>query len=1035
MENFNNVPSSGTFGSVVSVVNQNFALAKEAIDKLAFSKSACMGFYETSSELNDAHPTPTDGDWALVGNSSPFNVYVANDGSWVDSGVDYNVSVDNSIEINGLGGYVVLDSIQELPASPTNPNLGYLIGTHLYVYVGTGGNTADGKYQDCGEFRGPEGKKGEPGADGHDGVSLGEVAIVDNLTEGGSDKVLSAEMGKELEVKKMDKVEIVNDLFGGEETDVLGAEQGAVLDKKIISLYSLFESLGMEVPYIDKHWLDVGYGIGDNLSYRYNAWGPNCAHYDRVRGRIMYMQCHKDRHANVQYYNSQLWAINPYNVLEKELIAEFEPITTGNRKTNLSFEIDSDGVYWTMNDLYVYRSDDRGATWTRQSVVTKPRNIYGMWIIDGKMIVGDDGNGDKYWVSTDGGINFTEHTFGLGEEYTIAHCEATFAKFQGRLYAAIRRDDALGILLRQGADETWSVLCENLPNLNSDCSLYATKDTLLFAAINRPDRTLTYGTITIGEEGVVNKIKVFSMDNYCSESDFHCPALVYTTDFACITFFINAAGGDTLRTNNACVVAYYDLERNENLHYIRSCNGIQNRGAAWFKASPYIGVAPTINDMGFTSGLARNSIYDCSIDYPNSFATKDGVMGRVIPNVSNTKEYYHYDGWYINGKYYCCTMIGKTVVTTRMELLPMRFIFAGKFEEHDYSSIGTIQPEGSQLSMAVEYLNATETSQFSWLATLCPPIKKKPRITKNDVVVFTALESCVFTLTIGSDVDRYAIKRIHYSIDAGRTWVSTDNVDGETVIIETPTIGAGESVWWRGEGDRLSKGTSVEASSHFNSSGRFDVGGNILGLVYGNDINDTKYAYSAAGWGYEYAALFMGCTTLVHVAKDFLAKATIVGSHSYDRMFAECTSLVSAPNLPAKNINGLSYNGMFMGCTSLVIPPYELPADVLPDPSYQDMFSGCTSLAESPIIRPHRILAQQKQLQRMFDGCSSLRKITILNGEYGGIVTQQWVRGVPTGSGGTFVTSGTWTTRGQNGVPAGWEIVTVDADTLEPVGQ
>lgn len=237
MENFNNVPSSGTFGSVVSVVNQNFALAKEAIDKLAFSKSACIGFYETSSELNDAHPTPTDGDWALVGDSSPFNVYVANDGSWVDSGVDYNVSVDNSIEINGLGGYVVLDSVQELPASPSNPNLGYLIGTHLYVYVGTGGDALDGKYKDCGEFKGSKGDNGEGiesiektgtsglvdtytitytdgststftvtnGADGHDGVSLGEVAIVNNLTEGGIEKVLSAEQGKVLNLDKISK--------------------------------------------------------------------------------------------------------------------------------------------------------------------------------------------------------------------------------------------------------------------------------------------------------------------------------------------------------------------------------------------------------------------------------------------------------------------------------------------------------------------------------------------------------------------------------------------------------------------------------------------------------------------------------------------------------------------------------------------------------------------------------------------------------------------------------------------------------------
>lgn len=228
MENFNNVPSSGTFGSVVSVVNQNFALAKEAIDKLAFSKSACMGFYETSSELNDAHPTPTDGDWALVGNSSPFNVYVANNGSWVDSGVDYNVSIDNSIEINGLGGYVVIDSVQELPASPSNPNLGYLIGTHLYVYVGTGGDTDDGKYKDCGEFKGEQGEQGEDGngivsivktstsglidtytityddgttstfnvTNGANGVSLGDVEIADNLDTNDATKVLSARMGK-----------------------------------------------------------------------------------------------------------------------------------------------------------------------------------------------------------------------------------------------------------------------------------------------------------------------------------------------------------------------------------------------------------------------------------------------------------------------------------------------------------------------------------------------------------------------------------------------------------------------------------------------------------------------------------------------------------------------------------------------------------------------------------------------------------------------------------------------------------------------
>jgi len=958
-----------------------------------------------------------------------------------------------------IKGWVVIESTDDLPEEPTPEEQmkAYVLADEstLYVYVGEGGDTLGGKWQSA-QLQGPKGNPGTPlgeteivddlDSDAADKVlsakqgkvlkgMIGniEIPVVNDLTTGGEASALSAEMGKELEVKKMDKVEIVNDLFGGEETDVLGAEQGAVLDKKIISLYSLFESLGMELPYIDKHWLDVGYGVGDNLTERYNAWAPNCAHYDSVRGRIMFMQCHRTRHGNGDYINSQLWAINPYNVLEKELIAEFEPVAN-NKHTNLAFDIDSDGNYWTINDLYVFKSEDRGNTWQQQSVVTKPRNIYGLWIIDGKMYVGDDGDGGRYWVSTDGGINFLEHTFDIDEDYTIAHCEATFAKFQGKLYAAIRRDDALGLLLRQGTDGTWSVLCENLPNLNSDCSLVATKDTLLFAAINRPDRSLTFGSIDFGNETTINKLKVFTMDNYGNETDYHCPALVYTTDFIAITFFINVAGGSDLRCNNACVVAYYDMQRNENPHYVCNSSGILNREQAWFKTSPYIGTAPTTNALGFTTGLAYNSVYDCTIPYPGAFpTTEDGaVLRRVIPNSTNVRDYSPYDGGYVGNRLVCCTTVGTTSPATRPERA-MRFMFEGKFEEYDYSSVGTIEPSGAQLDRAVVYSQGALTAQAQWLATLCPPVKRINRFTKEDVVTFTALEDCVFSLTVGMNVNRYALKRVRYSLDNGRSWTTTENVDNETITIQTPTVHAGESVWWRGEGDRFCIGVEVDDTSRFNSTGRFNVAGNILALLYGNDTNDTKFAFSADGWGSEYAALFMGCTTLVNVARNFLAAATIVGRSSFARMFNGCTALVAAPELPATNIGASAYDAMFMGCTSLVSPPSELPADVIPNRAYGDMFNGCTSLVESPIIRPHRILTQQQQLQRMFMGCTSLRKITILNGEYGGIVTLQWARGVPTGSGGTFVTSGTWTTRGESGVPAGWEIVTVDADTLEPI--
>lgn len=100
MENFNNIPSTGTFGDVVNKINQNFLLAKEAIDKLAyldFHALACVGLFASSSALESAVPSPQEGNWALVGTSTPYAVYVADDdGDWNDSGSTFSFNVDFS---------------------------------------------------------------------------------------------------------------------------------------------------------------------------------------------------------------------------------------------------------------------------------------------------------------------------------------------------------------------------------------------------------------------------------------------------------------------------------------------------------------------------------------------------------------------------------------------------------------------------------------------------------------------------------------------------------------------------------------------------------------------------------------------------------------------------------------------------------------------------------------------------------------------------------------------------------------------------
>ena len=81
--------------------------------------------------------------------------------------------------IEGLGGgganltgYISVASTDDLP-DVGQPTLGYLCGTNLYLYVGEGGDTKEGKYQDCGGFRGPE------------GVGITEIEQVEQSTANG----------------------------------------------------------------------------------------------------------------------------------------------------------------------------------------------------------------------------------------------------------------------------------------------------------------------------------------------------------------------------------------------------------------------------------------------------------------------------------------------------------------------------------------------------------------------------------------------------------------------------------------------------------------------------------------------------------------------------------------------------------------------------------------------------------------------------------------------------------------------------------
>ena len=99
-----------------------------------------------------------------------------------------------NVSTNAIKGYVVISSTSDLPTSPTTEQQmkGYLLDTTLYVWVGTGGDTLDGKYQSA-QLKGEDGKTGPKG---DSGVHLGDVVLVNDLTTGGEGNALSAEQGK-----------------------------------------------------------------------------------------------------------------------------------------------------------------------------------------------------------------------------------------------------------------------------------------------------------------------------------------------------------------------------------------------------------------------------------------------------------------------------------------------------------------------------------------------------------------------------------------------------------------------------------------------------------------------------------------------------------------------------------------------------------------------------------------------------------------------------------------------------------------------
>jgi hypothetical protein len=149
----------------------------------------------------------------------------------------------------------------------------------------------------------------------------------------------------------------------------------------------------------------------------------------------------------------------------------------------------------------------------------------------------------------------------------------------------------------------------------------------------------------------------------------------------------------------------------------------------------------------------------------------------------------------------------------------------------------------------------------------------------NPYLTFKTIEDSSFRLTQND---------CEYSLDEGKTWVSL------AAGTNTPTVPAGRTIMFKAT-NPYNEGMGIGT---FSSTGKFNVEGNIMSMLYGDD---AVWNNDLTSNDYVFFELFSYCGNLID-ASNLHLPATTLASGCYGSMFNFCTSLTTAPELPATTL-------------------------------------------------------------------------------------------------------------------------------------
>ena len=233
---------------------------------------------------------------------------------------------------------------------------------------------------------------------------------------------------------------------------------------------------------------------------------------------------------------------------------------------------------------------------------------------------------------------------------------------------------------------------------------------------------------------------------------------------------------------------------------------------------------------------------------------------------------------------------------------------------------------------------------------------------------------------------------------------------GSTVAMTTRTLSTG------GKAPNVTLETSYDGKTWE----PFYVNDTVVTL---HDVGDRVY-FRAGEAGNKRLAAIPGFSSSVPSSNYFVLTGLISASGSINSLLNGLEETVS--------LNTYAFAYLFLRCSSLTTAP-ELPAEVFSNGCYRGLFYGCNSLRGEIYIQAGGSVATYSCIN-MFTNCSSLNRIKVrfttgLNSNANGANTKDWLKGAATE--GTFICPtelGTNETiqRGVYACPEGWTVINED---------